>query len=222
MKKFVIFIVVVVSLILGFVFMNKSNDVAHASVSVDDKNTSKEIVNKKSDNVEKKKTRIKVDIKGSVVTPGVYEVDSNSRVIDIINIAGGMLEDADTDSINLSKKVQDESVIIIYSHEDMENNKKSYEEKIEYCQKDNNDACVDEVVTFDNNSGTKESESGVININNASVEDLMKLSGIGESKAKNIIEYRDANGGFKDINDIKNVKGIGDSIFDKIKDHITI
>ena len=222
MKKFVIFIVVVVSLILGFVFMNKSNDVAHASVSVDDKNTSKEIVNKKSDNVEKKKTRIKVDIKGSVVTPGVYEVDSNSRVIDIINIAGGMLEDADTDSINLSKKVQDESVIIIYSHEDMENNKKSYEEKIEYCQKDNNDACVDEVVTFDNSNDTKENESSIININKASVSDLMKLSGIGESKAKNIIEYRDANGGFKDINDIKNVKGIGDSIFDKIKDHITI
>lgn len=222
MKKFVIFIVVVVSLILGFVFMNKSNDVAHASVSVDDKNTSKEIVNKKSDNVEKKKTRIKVDIKGSVVTPGVYEVDSNSRVIDIINIAGGMIEDADTDSINLSKKVQDESVIIIYSHEDMENNKKSYEEKIEYCQKDNNDACVDEVVTFDNSNDTKENESSIININKASVSDLMKLSGIGESKAKNIIEYRDANGGFKDINDIKNVKGIGDSIFDKIKDHITI
>lgn len=222
MKKFVIFIVVVVSLILGFVFMNKSNDVAHASVSVDDKNTSKEIVNKKSDNVEKKKTRIKVDIKGSVVTPGVYEVDSNSRVIDIINIAGGMLEDADTDSINLSKKVQDESVIIIYSHEDMENNKKSYEEKIEYCQKDNNDACVDEVVTFDNSNDTKENESSIININKASVEDLMKLSGIGESKAKNIIEYRDSIGGFKDINDIKNVKGIGDSIFDKIKDHITI
>ena len=124
--------------------------------------------------------------------------------------------------INLSKKVQDEAVIIIYSREEMVNNKKSYEDKIEYCQKDNNDACVDEVVTFDNNSGTKGSESGVININNASVEDLMKLSGIGESKAKNIIEYRDSIGEFKDINDIKNVKGIGDSIFDKIKDHITI
>lgn len=222
MKKFVIFIVVVVSLILGFVFMNKSDDVAHASSFANDKKTSKEIINKKSEDTEKEKTKIKVDIKGSVATPGVYEVDSNSRVIDIINIAGGALDDADTDNINLSKKVQDEAVIIIYSHEEMENNKKSYEEKIEYCQKDNNDACVDEVVTFDNNSDTKESESGVININNASVEDLMKLSGIGESKAKNIIEYRDSIGGFKDINDIKNVKGIGDSIFDKIKDHITI
>ena len=222
MKKFVIFIIVVVSLIFGFVFMNKSNDVAHASVSTNIKKNSKEIINKKSINKESEKVKIKVDIKGSIASPGVYEVDSNSRVIDIINIAGGVLDDADTDSINLSKKVQDEAVIIIYSHEEMVNNKKSYDEKIEYCQKDNNDACVDEVVTFDNNSDTKESESGVININNASVEDLMKLSGIGDSKAKNIIEYRDSIGGFKDINDIKNVKGIGDSIFDKIKDHITI
>ena len=196
MKKFVIFIIVVVSLIFGFVFMNKSNDVAHASVSTNIKKNSKEIINKKSINKESEKVKIKVDIKGSVASPGVYEVDSNSRVIDIINIAGGTLDDADTDNIN--------------------------NKKIEYCQKDNNDACVDEVVTFDNNSDTKESESGVININNASVEDLMKLSGIGESKAKNIIEYRDSIGGFKDINDIKNVKGIGDSIFDKIKDHITI
>ena len=116
MKKFVIFIIVVVSLIFGFVFMNKSNDVAHASVPTNIKKNSKEIINKKSSNKESDKVKIKVDIKGSVATPGVYEVDSNSRVIDIINIAGGALDDADTDSINLSKKVQDEAVIIIYSH----------------------------------------------------------------------------------------------------------
>lgn len=222
MKKFVIFIIVVVSLIFGFVFMNKSNDVAHASVPTNIKKNSKEIINKKSSNKESDKVKIKVDIKGSVASPGVYEVDSNSRVIDIINIAGGTLDDADTDNINLSKKVQDESVIIIYSHEEMENNKKNYEEKINYCKNDNNDACVTDVVTFDNANNTKEDESGIVNINDASVEDLMKLSGIGEAKAKNIIEYRDSIGGFNDINDIKNVKGIGDSIFDKIKDHITI
>ena len=223
MKKFIIFLVVVVVLIVGFILINGSSEVAHASVSSEVK-TEKETLSKK-DNAKEKKVenkKIKVDIKGNVVAPGVYEIDNSARVIDVINIAGGITDNADTDSINLSKIVKDEDVVIIYSKEDMENNKRNYEEKIEYCKSDNNDACIDSVATFDDGNNNEFGDNSIVNINTASIEDLMNLSGIGESKAKNIIEYRESNGHFTDITDIKNVKGIGDSIFDKIKDHITV
>ena len=225
MKKFVVFIVAIVVLIVGFVIMNNSNDVVEASAPSTVKKSSNEnteVKKKETKDTKDKVTRIKVDIKGSVAAPDVYEVDSNSRVIDVINIAGGVTEDADTDNINLSKKVSDEDVIIIYSREELDNNKKSYEEKIDYCTSDNNSACAANVVTFDDNSTKEDAGSSIININTATVEDFMKLSGIGEAKAKSIIEYRNSIGSFSKVEDIKNVTGIGDSIFDKIKDYITI
>ena len=225
MKKFVVFIVAIVVLIVGFIIMNNSNDVVEASAPSTVKkssNENNEIKKKETKDTKDEVPRIKVDIKGSVAAPDVYEVDSNSRVIDVINIAGGVTEDADTDNINLSKKVSDEDVIIIYSREELDNNKKSYEEKIDYCKSDNNSACATNVVTFDDNSTKEDAGSSIININTATVEDLMKLSGIGEAKAKSIIEYRNSIGSFSKVEDIKNVTGIGDSIFDKIKDYITI
>ena len=225
MKKFVVFIVAIAVLIVGFIIINNSNDVVEASAPSTVKKSSNENTEVKKKETKDNKdeiTRIKVDIKGSVVAPDVYEVDSNSRVIDVINIAGGVTENADTDNINLSKKVSDEDVIIIYSREELENNKKSYEEKIDYCKSDNNSACATNVVTFDENNNKEDAASSIININTATVEDFMKLSGIGESKAKAIIEYRNSIGSFSKVEDIKNVTGIGDSIFDKIKDYITI
>lgn len=225
MKKFVVFALVIIILIVGFIIMNNSNDIVEASSesSTVKKSSNDGVTPKRKETKDTKDevTRIKVDIKGSVVSPDVYEVDSNSRVIDIINIAGGVTEDADTDSINLSKKVSDEDVIIIYSREELENNKKSYEEKIDYCTTDNNSACATNVVTFDDNN-KEDTDSTIININTATVEDFMKLSGIGEAKAKSIIEYRNSIGSFSKVEDIKNVTGIGDSIFDKIKDYLTL
>lgn len=225
MKKFVVFALVIIILIVGFIIMNNSNDIVEASSesSAVKKSSNDGVTPKRKETKDTKDevTRIKVDIKGSVVSPDVYEVDSNSRVIDIINIAGGVTEDADTDSINLSKKVSDEDVIIIYSREELENNKKSYEEKIDYCTTDNNSACATNVVTFDDNN-KEDTDSTIININTATVEDFMKLSGIGEAKAKSIIEYRNSIGSFSKVEDIKNVTGIGDSIFDKIKDYLTL
>ena len=225
MKKFVVFALVIIILIVGFIIMNNSNDIVEASSesSTVKKSSNDGVTPKRKETKDTKDevTRIKVDIKGSVVSPDVYEVDSNSRVIDIINIAGGVTEDADTDNINLSKKVSDEDVIIIYSREELENNKKSYEEKIDYCTTDNNSACATNVVTFDDNN-KEDTDSTIININTATVEDFMKLSGIGEAKAKSIIEYRNSIGSFSKVEDIKNVTGIGDSIFDKIKDYLTI
>lgn len=167
-----------------------------------------------------------VDIKGSVNNPGVYEVDCNKRVIDVINIAGGLTDNADTTILNLSKKVKDEMYIIVYSNDEIKEYKqkllpskeiiKQVEEKI-ICPDNSNDACEKT-----NKSSNKEEVKvdGMININTATKDELMTLTGIGESKADKIIEYRNSNK-FNSIDDIKNISGIGESIFNKIKDSIT-
>lgn len=176
---------------------------------------------------------VAIDIKGAINNPGVYQLSSNSRVKDVLDIAGGVRKDADLSVINLSKKVFDEMVIIIYTKEEVKNFievKKQEEEKQEKCviveEKIINDACVyeNDTVVDTNTSDNKENNNSIkiISLNSASKEELMTLSGIGESKALLIIEYRDTNGGFKNIDELKNIKGIGDSIFEKIKNYISL
>ena len=168
---------------------------------------------------ETKKEYYKVDIKGRIVNPGIYEMEINSRVIDVINSAGGLTEDADTSVINLSKKISDEMVIIIYSKSEVEDfsKTKEIEKQVQKnCNKNEiysieNDACI----TVNNNP------TGKININTASIEELTNLPGIGESRAKDIIKYREENGNFKNIEDLKKVSGIGENTFDNIKENIT-
>ena len=185
-----------------------------------------------------KPTIIKVDIKGYVENPGVYELDKDSRVIDVINKAGGLKEDANTEYINLSKKIVDEMVIIIYSNSDLEEFKQTEKEiiYIEYecvCPDNINDACISEkdVVNTNNTqeaSKTKEEinteslEDTKISINKSTKDELMTLNGIGESKAKAIIEYREKNGEFKSLEDVMDVPGIGEAVYSKIKDNIKL
>lgn len=162
-----------------------------------------------------------VDIKGEVISPGIYELPSTSRVIDVINKAGGLTDIADTSVINLSKKIEDEMVIIIYSEYEVNNwltTKQEEEYLQEKCQnsedsKIENDACISDNVIENNET--------LININTATKEELMTLSGIGETKALAIISYREKTP-FTSIEDIKNVSGIGDSTYNEIKDYITV
>ena len=164
---------------------------------------------------------VKVDIKGEVKKPGVYELNSNNRISDVIKLAGGLTPNADTSVTNLSKRVVDEMVIIIYSKKEVQSfsdTKKTDETKLDKCKNNEkliNNSCV-------SSDTTVSSKSSLININTASIEELMSLSGIGESKAKSIVEYRTSNGKFLKIEDIMNVTGIGESIFEKIKSNITI
>lgn len=163
-----------------------------------------------------------VDIKGEVINPGIYELAKDSRVIDVINKAGGLTNNADTTVINLSKKIVDEMVIIIYSKEQVNNWKETKDEQ-NYLQEKctnseeaqiKNDACIK--IEDDSNNDSK-----IININTASKEELMILTGIGETKADAIIAYR-KNTPFTKIEDIKNVSGIGDSVYEEIKNNITV
>ncbi len=137
---------------------------------------------------EKPKEIVMVDLKGAVVRPGIYEVEEGDRVQNVIEQNGGLLENADTDSLNLSQKVTDEMVIFVpYQGE---------ESSISY-------------------------EEGKININTATLEELLTIPGIGETKAEAILEYRETQK-FQSIEDIQKVNGIGSSTFEKIKDSIMV
>lgn len=177
---------------------------------------------KESKKSQTEQEKFMVDIKGEVISPGIYELENNSRVIDVIKLAGGLTENADTTVINLSKKIEDEMVIIIYSKWQVENWKETKEQE-KYLQEQcispkegqtKNDACIDNTEEFS-------AISSVININTATKEELMTLTGIGEAKAEAIISYREKTP-FTKIEDIKNVSGIGDSVYEDIKDYITV
>lgn len=180
---------------------------------------------------EKKESKtLFVDVKGAVNNPGVYELESGKRVIDAINKAGGLSNNSNSININLSKKLEDEMVIIVYTKNEILNYKNNGSNKVISCASNecicpdsNNEVCVKK-----DSSSTKTSKSNNIqtnskvSINTASKEELMTLSGVGDAKAQKIIEYREKNGSFKTLEDIKNVSGIGDSMYEKIKDNITL
>lgn len=126
-------------------------------------------------------------------------------------MAGGLLDNSDTTNINLSKYVTDEMVIVIYTKEELEKINNS----IDYSF---NDAYQD----YNNSKNKSSDNNNLININSASLEELKTLPGIGDTKAKSIIDYRESNGKFNSIEDIQNVKGIGSSLYEKIKNNITV
>ena len=166
--------------------------------------------------------KINVDIKGYVKKPGVYIAEKGMTVNDIIKLSGGLKKNASTDNINLSKKVSDEMVIIVSSKKETSN---------QILTKNNckNDALIinDESAnislssTLQQNVNAIKSSPGLLNLNSASKDELLTLNGIGESKADAIISYRNEHR-FTVIEDIKNVPGIGESLFEKIKGSITV
>lgn len=170
---------------------------------------------------------IKVEIKGAVLNPGVYELGNDSRIEDAIKIAGGLNEDADISIINLSKKLNDENVIIIYTKDEVKKIK-SGNKVIQYIENEcncpiyQNDACIDPDTLVNVNDNSSENNTNKISINKATLNELQKLTGIGKTKAQAIIDYRNKNGSFKTIEELKKVSGIGNSTFEKIKNDITI
>lgn len=182
------------------------------------------IKKKKDEETIEKVEEYMVDIKGEVNNPGIYKLKKGSRIIDVVGEAGGLTESADTSVINLSKKITDEMVIIIYSRQEVENWVATKQQE-EYLQKKclleeegqvENDACIEEKTDPE-----EKQPSAMVNINTATKEELMTLSGIGETKAEAIISYREKTP-FQKIEDLKNVSGIGDSTFEEIKSNITV
>lgn len=170
---------------------------------------------------------IKVNIKGAVVNPGVYNFENGERVIDAIEKSGGLLENADTSVINLSKNLFDEMVIVIYTYDEVQAMKGNnvliqYVEQECNCPKLENDACLVNNDKSNNNSNGNSITNQKVSLNTATIEELQTLTGIGSSKAMSIIKYREEHGNFTKIEDIMNVTGIGEKVFEKIKDNITV
>ncbi|MBK5241568.1 helix-hairpin-helix domain-containing protein [Clostridium sp.] len=144
---------------------------------------------------------IKVDIKGAVKVPGVYEIEKGSRVNDLIKLAGGTTIDAELDATNLSTKLNDEDCVVIY--------RKGQEVKIQ------NFKSSGESDTGSANASSAPDKSDIVNINTAEKEELMTLTGIGDVKADAIIKYREENGGFKSVEELMKAGGIGEKTLSK-------
>lgn len=221
-KKIIIIVLVILFILIGLIVNLFNIDEEKLEDTLDIENIEENDLDK---NPEEKK--VKVDIKGFIKNPGVYELSSESRILDVIEKAGGLLENANTEHLNLSRKVLDEMVIIIYSNDEVNQLKSTDKENIKL----DNDAYIDKTNVVNNtssnnttktNNTSKNETPSIVSLNTGTKDELMTLKGIGESKAKLIIEYRENNGGFKSIEEIKNIKGIGDSIYSKIKEYIKL
>ena len=148
---------------------------------------------------------IYVHISGAVNNPGVYEAREQARVYELVEVAGGLTEDAAGDFVNQASIVEDGDQIYIPCKEEIETLELSLP------------------TSSSNKSKTSQDETiKKVNINTASKEELMTLTGIGESKANSIIEYRQKHGSFSKIEDIMNISGIKEAAFSKISDYITV
>lgn len=188
----------------------------------------------KNDSNEKEKLlEFYVEIKGAVNSPGVFKVTSDNIINDVINMAGGLKNNAYTKNINLSKNVSKEMVVYVYTNYEYSLLNTKEETTECNCPKQDISVCTDKgssIITSDedkpeehfNSDSKSETENNKVNINTSTKEVLTSLSGIGEAKAQKIIDYRNENGLFKSIEDLKNVTGISEKLFEQIKEFITI
>ena len=135
---------------------------------------------------------IYVYVTGAVENPGVYIMQTGDRIVDAVEAAGGFTEDAAETEVNLAQILEDEQQIHIPTQEEA-------------------DA-----------QAAAEEAAGLVNINTATLEELCTLTGIGEAKAQSIISYREENGDFSSIEEIMNISGIKEGVYEKIKDQITV
>ena len=149
-----------------------------------------------------------VHVVGSVQAPGMVELEAGQRVSDAVQAAGGFTPEADQLSVNLARQVEDGEQIVVGSVQE--------------------GAASSGSAQSSSSSSKQSSEtstsvaSGKVNINTATVEQLTTLKGVGEATAQKIIDYRQQNGSFKKIEDLKNVSGIGDKRYAALKDSITV
>jgi len=191
-QLFIVFILVIIFLISIFYYINDKL----LSFKEEDSQEIEEILKGLEEDIRSEEAGyIMVHVSGQVYNPGIVELKAGSRVIDAINLAGGLKKDADSDKINLARKLSDE-------------------EKIHVPKVGEED--------FDHSLSTSSNDGeGKININTCTKEQLTTLPGIGEVLADRIIQYREDTP-FKSIEDIMNVSGIGEKKFEGIKDLIIV
>lgn len=216
-KIFIIVFIIILIALIGYTLWNifsDNDDDLYLNEDLMINSTSNVINNTANDPIEVSSEKIIVYIIGCVHTPGIVELDVDSRVSDAVSAAGGLLEDADLSKINLAYKLEDGQKITIPSINDKTDEDSDYQDYIS----DDPGNIISGTSSNSSNSKTQEK----VNINSASQTELETLPGIGPSTAAKIISYRNENGKFKSIEDIKNVSGIGDSKFNNIKDNICL
>lgn len=224
---FVILVFIIMLIIFIWLYTRFYDDNGEIITSNNDseENETEQIENSKLGLVSNAKSRIIIDVTGEVNNPGVVTLNEGARIIDAINAAGGKTEEADLSRINLAYILEDGVQLYVPKiGEDNNINKTSQikeneqEATIQYIKTDAGEG----IITTEFAKEEEQTVNTKININTANKIKLETLPGIGDSTAQKIIEYREKNGRFKTIEDIKNVSGIGDSKYNTLKDKITI
>ena len=208
-KQLIILIAIggVIIFVIGYYLYTTTSNESYEQLDI----ISEEQDNQNKENVEKEQEEmIVVHIAGEVKKPGIVKTKEGARIADVIEEAGGLTENANITNINLAYIIEDGQKITIPSK-----NQKVEAKQEEYIQTENEQGIINEEQGISN-------KNQVLNINKATKEELQTLQGIGESTADKIITYRKENGNFKQIEDIKNVPGIGDAKYENIKDKISV
>ena len=205
-------IIGVVSIMISFIYAGSKSDTKECNCPLCEAKEEKETMS----------NLIKVDVKGAVKEPKVYILEDDATVEDAIKMAGGLVNGGVTSNINLSKRLKDEMVVYVFTKEeiDKENSKNEIVCEVPKCECETINVSAETSIKA--SESKKETNQGLVSINDASIEDLMTLDGIGNAKVLAIINYRNENGPFKTIEEIKNVTGIGDSLYEKIKNKIKL
>lgn len=194
--KIVIAVIVAIFAVLYYFFNNQK------SSSYENILTSEVIINNVSSEEKSEETgKIKVYVTGEVKSPGVIELEEGARIEDAIQKAGGIKPEANLKEINLASEIEDGEKIYV----------PNLVEQVE-----------ETTLSSESEANTSSKSEGKVNINKASVSELTSIPGVGASTAQKIITYREENGKFKTIEDIKNVSGIGDSKYNSMKDFISV
>lgn len=144
---------------------------------------------------------IYVQVSGAVATPGVYEIEEGSRIFQAVELAGGMTEEADGSALNQAAALSDGQMVYV-------------PRQVEAPAQGAGNLSVGD--------GQAQQADGKVNLNTATEAELMALPGIGEAKARSILAWREAHGGFSQIEDLMEIEGIKDGVFSKIKDSIKV
>ena len=207
-KKTLIIIITIIAtaLIIAYMLFTKNNDEIITNLEEIETNENDTQNNQKETN----ENKIIIHITGEIKKEGIYELKENSRIADAIEAAGGVTENADLDEVNLAFVLSDGQKIYIPN----KNEKEISGEKVYIMAGSGNNVIVEDKVE----RGKKQK----VNINEAKQEDFEQLPGIGPSIAKKIIEYREQNGKFTSIDELQEVKGIGEAKFENIKEYIMV
>jgi len=204
-KKRLVFILVLAILIVGgsFYFYDQKSKVNEVTMSPP--SSSDLIVS----STQSEKDEIVVYISGAVNKPGILRVPAGSRVVDVVDAAGGLAPGADPSKVNLAKVVKDGTHVNV---------------PIGKLVTDKKTGTAVNSSSGQSQTSSKRSSSGgeMVNINSADKNELDKLPGIGPSLADRIVEYRQENGSFRDLSELKNVAGIGETKFNQIKDKLSL